>query len=120
MAQQLILAPPHSARMARAKRILGLSKLARLVEHFAAQPQTQERLTKRVADCLQERVRPRGTGVLLDAEHACMTLRGVRSTGATTVTLCAARQPQVRPAVADRVLRPCWSAHLRRDSTHDQ
>jgi len=69
-----------------AERILGLSKLARLVEHFAARPQTQERLTKQVADCLQERVRPRGTGVLLEAEHTCMTLRGVRSTGATTVT----------------------------------
>jgi GTP cyclohydrolase IA len=69
-----------------AERILGLSKLARLVEHFAARPQTQERLTKQVADCLQERVRPRGTGVVLEAEHTCMMLRGVRSTGATTVT----------------------------------
>jgi GTP cyclohydrolase IA len=69
-----------------AEHILGLSKLARLVEHFAARPQTQERLTKQVADCLQERVRPRGTGVVLEAEHTCMTLRGVRSTGATTVT----------------------------------
>src|SRR5690348_17058136 len=69
-----------------AERILGLSKLARLVEHFAARPQTQERLTKQVADCLQERVRPRGTGAVLEAEHTCMTLRGVRSTGATTVT----------------------------------
>jgi GTP cyclohydrolase IA len=68
------------------ERIVGLSKLARLVEHFAARPQTQERLTKQVADCLAEHLRPRGTGVLLEAEHTCMTLRGVRALGATTVT----------------------------------
>ncbi len=69
-----------------AERILGLSKLARLVEHFAARPQTQERLTRQVAECLQERMLPRGAGVVLEAEHTCMTLRGVRATGATTVT----------------------------------
>ena len=69
-----------------AERILGLSKLARLVEHFAARPQTQERLTKQVADCLLECLRPQGAGVVLEAEHTCMTLRGVRATGATTVT----------------------------------
>jgi GTP cyclohydrolase IA len=68
------------------ERILGLSKLARLVEHFAARPQTQERLTKQVADCLAARLRPRGAGVVLEAEHTCMTLRGVRALGATTVT----------------------------------
>jgi GTP cyclohydrolase IA len=68
------------------ERILGLSKLARLVEHFAARPQTQERLTKQVADCLAARLRPLGAGVVLKAEHTCMTLRGVRSIGATTVT----------------------------------
>jgi GTP cyclohydrolase I len=67
-------------------RILGLSKLARIVEHFAARPQTQERLTKQVADCLAGRLRPRGTGVVLAAEHSCMTLRGVRALGTTTVT----------------------------------
>jgi len=69
-----------------AERILGLSKLARLVEHFAARPQTQERLTRQVADCLLERLQPRGVGVVLEAEHTCMTLRGVRATGARTVT----------------------------------
>jgi GTP cyclohydrolase I len=68
------------------ERILGLSKLARVVEHFAARPQTQERLTKQVADCLAENLRPQGVGVVLQAEHTCMTLRGVRATGATTVT----------------------------------
>jgi GTP cyclohydrolase I len=67
-------------------RILGLSKLARLVEHFAARPQTQERLTKQVADGLAARLQPHGTGVLLEAEHSCMTVRGVRALGSTTVT----------------------------------
>jgi GTP cyclohydrolase IA len=68
------------------ERILGLSKLARLVEHFAARPQTQERLTMQVAKCLDANLRPRGVGVVLEAEHTCMTMRGVRAVGATTVT----------------------------------
>jgi GTP cyclohydrolase I len=67
-------------------RILGLSKLARLVEHFAARPQTQERLTMQVAQCLDANLRPQGVGVVLEAEHTCMTQRGVRALGATTVT----------------------------------
>src|SRR5262252_2150575 len=68
------------------ERILGLSKLARLVAHFAARPQTQERLTKQIADCLSARLRPRGAGVVLEAEHSCMTLRGIRALGSTTIT----------------------------------
>jgi GTP cyclohydrolase I len=68
------------------ERILGLSKLARLVHHFAARPQTQERLTKQVADCLISRLRAQGVGVVLEAEHSCMTLRGVRAHGSRTVT----------------------------------
>jgi GTP cyclohydrolase I len=68
------------------ERVLGLSKLARLVEHYAARPQTQERLTKQIADGLAAWVSPRGVGVVLEAEHTCMTLRGVRATGAITVT----------------------------------
>jgi GTP cyclohydrolase IA len=66
--------------------VVGLSKLARLVDHFAARPQTQERLTQQVADCLASSLNPRGAGVVLEAEHACMTLRGVRAVGTTTVT----------------------------------
>lgn len=69
-----------------ADRILGLSKLARLVEHFAARPQTQERLTKQVADALVKHLGPRGAGVVLEAEHSCMTQRGVRALGSKTVT----------------------------------
>src|ERR1700752_5337556 len=54
------------------ERILGLSKLARLVEHYAARPQTPERLTKQIADSLADRLQPRGTGVVIEAEHTCM------------------------------------------------
>jgi len=67
-------------------RILGLSKLARLVEHFAARPQVQERLTKQIADWLQAELHPRGVGVVLHAEHTCMTLRGVQAVGCRMFT----------------------------------
>ncbi len=68
------------------ERILGLSKLARVVELFANGPQVQERLTKQVADWLDEQLQPRGVGVVIDAEHLCMTLRGVQATGSRTLT----------------------------------
>jgi GTP cyclohydrolase I len=68
------------------ERILGLSKLARIVEYFAARPQTQERLTMQVAKCLDANLHPSGVGVVLEAEHTCMSERGVRALGATTVT----------------------------------
>jgi GTP cyclohydrolase I len=67
-------------------RILGLSKIARVVELFAHRPQVQERLTKQIADWLQEQLQPRGVGVVIEAEHLCMTLRGVRAAGARTLT----------------------------------
>lgn len=67
-------------------RILGLSKLARVVEHFAARPQVQERLTKQIATWLDEQLAPKGVGVVIEAEHTCMTLRGVRASGSSTVT----------------------------------
>jgi GTP cyclohydrolase IA len=68
------------------QRILGLSKLARVVELFAHRPQVQERLTKQVADWLQTHLQPRGVGVVIEAEHMCMTLRGVRAGGTSTIT----------------------------------
>ena len=67
-------------------RILGLSKFARMVELHARRPQTQERLTKRIADHLQSALRPRGVGVVIEAEHTCMSLRGARAPGARTTT----------------------------------
>lgn len=68
------------------KRILGLSKLARVVEMFAGGLQIQERLTVQVADWLAEHLEPKGVGVVIEAEHLCMTLRGVQAHGARTVT----------------------------------
>jgi GTP cyclohydrolase I len=67
-------------------RILGLSKLARMVELHARRPQTQERLTKQIADHLQEGLQPRGVGVVIEAQHTCMCLRGARTPGARTTT----------------------------------
>lgn len=68
------------------KRIIGLSKLARVVELFAHRAQVQERMTKQVADWLAEHLAPKGVGVVLRAEHLCMTLRGAQVSGTTTVT----------------------------------
>lgn len=67
-------------------RILGLSKLARVVEHFARGLQVQERLTKQIGDWLDARLDPKGVGVVLEAEHLCMSLRGVEAVGSKTVT----------------------------------
>nr|WP_231851306.1 GTP cyclohydrolase I FolE [Microlunatus phosphovorus] len=67
-------------------RILGLSKFARMVELHARRPQTQERLTKRIADHLQAELDPKGVGVVIEAEHTCMSLRGARNPRARTTT----------------------------------
>lgn len=69
-----------------ADRILGLSKLARTVEFFARRVQTQERLTSQVANHLDDRLAPLGVGVVVEAEHSCMSLRGALATGASTLT----------------------------------
>ncbi len=68
------------------ERIIGLSKLARVVDRFARALQVQERLTTQVAGWLQEHLAPKGVGVVLEAEHLCMSLRGVQKPGARTVT----------------------------------
>ena len=80
-------------------RITGLSKLARLVDVFANRPQVQERLTTQVADALVEHLRPRGVIVVIECEHLCMTMRGVRKPGSKTVTSAvrgALRNPATR------------------------
>jgi GTP cyclohydrolase IA len=69
-----------------AQRIVGLSKLARVVELFARDLQLQERLTTQIAGCLQTQLQPKGVGVVIEAEHLCMSLRGVQKHGAKTVT----------------------------------
>jgi GTP cyclohydrolase I len=68
------------------RRIVGLSKLARVVEMFARDLQVQERLTTQIAGWLQEQLEPKGVGVVLEAEHLCMSMRGVQKFGATTIT----------------------------------
>ncbi len=67
-------------------RVCGLSKLARLVDAFARRPQVQERLTSQIADTLVEQLHPQGVIVVLEAEHLCMSMRGVKKPGSTTVT----------------------------------
>ena len=68
------------------ERIVGLSKLARVVELFARSLQVQERMTTQIADWLQHELKPKGVGVVLEAEHTCMTIRGVMKPGSSTVT----------------------------------
>jgi GTP cyclohydrolase I len=67
-------------------RVVGLSKIPRMVDHYARRPQTQERLTVQIADALAARLQPRGIGVVVEATHTCMTLRGARATGSKTST----------------------------------
>jgi GTP cyclohydrolase I len=67
-------------------RVTGLSKLARLVEVYARRPQVQERMTRQVADALFDALKPQGVIVVIEAEHLCMAMRGIRKPGSTTVT----------------------------------
>jgi GTP cyclohydrolase I len=67
-------------------RVTGLSKLARLVDVYARRPQVQERMTRQIADALDEHLKPRGVIVVIEAEHLCMGMRGIRKPGSTTVT----------------------------------
>ena len=67
-------------------RVVGISKLARVVEVFAHRPQVQERLTTGIADMLMEQLDARGVGVIIEAEHTCMTIRGIRKPGSVMVT----------------------------------
>jgi len=67
-------------------KVTGLSKLVRVIEGFAKRPQVQERLTSQIADCLTEKLKPRGVFVIIEAEHLCMSMRGVKKPGAITTT----------------------------------
>jgi GTP cyclohydrolase I len=78
-------------------RVTGLSKLARLVDVFARRPQVQERMTTQIADALMERLQPRGVVVVVECEHLCMAMRGVRRPGTRTIT-SAVRGQLLEPA----------------------
>ena len=88
-------------------RIIGLSKLARIVTHFARNLQVQERLTKQVADWLNEELEPRGVAVVVRAEHQCMTIRGVQAVGSTTVTSTMHGLLRENPASREEFLALC-------------
>lgn len=68
-------------------KVVGLSKLARTVEVYAKRPQIQEQMTSQIADALMEYLKPQGAMVMLEAEHMCMTMRGIKKPGSTTVTI---------------------------------
>jgi GTP cyclohydrolase I len=67
-------------------RVAGLSKLARVVEGYARRPQVQERLTSEIADAIMEELQPDGCGVVMEASHTCMTIRGIQKPGSTMIT----------------------------------
>ncbi len=76
----------HVAYIPNAGRLTGLSKLARVVENAAKRPQLQERLSAQIADAIMEKLSPKGVVVVIEAEHMCMTMRGVKKAGSKTVT----------------------------------
>ncbi len=96
-------------------RVTGLSKLARLVDGYARRPQMQERLTAQVADALTERLDPLGVMVVVEAEHLCMSMRGVRKPGATTVTSAVRGIMETQPATRSEAMSLLFgsSAHAR-------
>lgn len=93
-------------------RVTGLSKLARLVEAFARRPQMQERLTAQVADCLDRALDPLGVLVVVEAEHLCMSMRGVKKPGAKTVTSAVRGIMEANPATRAEAMSLLFGTNL--------
>ena len=96
-------------------KVIGLSKIPRLVEVFARRLQVQERLTRQIADAIQEAIEPRGVGVVVEARHMCMMMRGVEKQQSTTVTSTMVgcyRDPQTRAEFLSLIRQPTGSASL--------
>ena len=95
----------HVAYLPSGDKVTGLSKLARAVEVAARRPQLQERLTDQVATALEEALNPRGVFVMVEAEHMCMTMRGIKKPGSKTVTLARRGVFETDPALEERFFR---------------
>lgn len=76
----------HVAYIPKGGKVVGISKLARVTDAYARRPQLQERLTSQIADCINQTLKPHGVAVVIQAEHMCMTMRGVKKPGSVTVT----------------------------------
>ena len=87
-----------------AGKVVGLSKLARVVEAVARRPQVQERMTEQLADLIMSELQPRGVGVILEANHSCMTIRGVRKPGAMTITSAVRGLVKSNPATRSELM----------------
>ncbi|PKM76761.1 MAG: GTP cyclohydrolase I FolE [Firmicutes bacterium HGW-Firmicutes-15] len=94
----------HVAYIPKGGKVVGISKLARVVESYARRPQLQERLTSQVADCIFDTLKPMGVMVIIQAEHMCMTMRGVKKPGALTVTSAVRGIFETRPQTRAELL----------------
>ncbi|NLB89241.1 MAG: GTP cyclohydrolase I FolE [Syntrophomonadaceae bacterium] len=94
----------HVAYIPRGGKVIGISKLARVTEAYARRPQLQERLTSQIADCINQTINPMGVGVIIQAEHMCMTMRGIRKPGSVTVTSALRGLFQTRPQTRAELL----------------
>jgi GTP cyclohydrolase I len=84
--------------------IVGLSDLAKALEHFAKRPQVQERLTSQLADMIMEKIKPKGAMVIIDAEHLCMSMRGIKKPGSKTVTSAVRGMFKTRQSTREEML----------------
>lgn len=94
----------HVAYIPKGGKVVGISKLARVVEAYARRPQLQERLTSQIADCIFNTLKPMGVGVIIQAEHMCMTMRGVKKPGSQTVTSAVRGIFETRPETRAELL----------------